>query len=257
MTAFQHHLFLHGPLRNYGHLIHDPASGETAMVDAGDADAALAALKQTGWTLTQLWVTHHHADHTAGIQKVKAETGCTVHGPVSAGTDIAGIDKHQGDGDKFQFAARDVVVLHTPGHTLDMINFHVPEEQFVATGDTLFVLGCGRMFEGDAAMFEASLSRLAALPGATRVYCGHEYTASNLDFALSVDPQNTALLNRAIEIREQLANNQPTVPSTIADECAANPFMRCREPLFKKALGMDDADHEAVFAHLRAQKDAF
>lgn len=257
MSTFQHHLFLHGPLRNYGHLIHDPASGETACVDAGDADAVLDALQQTGWKLTQLWITHHHADHTAGIGRVKAETGCIVHGPVSAGTEINGIDRHQGDGDKFQFAARDVHVLHTPGHTLDMINFHVPEEEFVATGDTLFVLGCGRMFEGDAPMFEASLGRLAALPGPTRVYCGHEYTAANLEFALAVDPQNTALLNRAVRIRELLTSGEPTVPSTIADECAANPFLRCGNADLKKALGMEGADQKEVFAHLRARKDAF
>ncbi len=170
---------------NYGVLLHDAATGQTACVDAGDAQATISALSARGWTLSHLLITHHHGDHTAGVMKIKQATQCLVIGPEPVSQPIAGIDTQVGDGDQFVFAERQVEVLHTPGHTIDMINFHFPDDKLVFTGDTLFSMGCGRLFEGDAAMMLASINKLKALPADTTVYCAHEYTATNARFALN------------------------------------------------------------------------
>ncbi|MCL4152954.1 UNVERIFIED_CONTAM: hypothetical protein GTU68_008977, partial [Idotea baltica] len=182
---------------NYGVLLHSPQSGETTCIDCGDAAATLAALTKKGWELTEIWVTHHHADHTAGVVELKQATGAKVLGPKPLSQDIAGLDANLADGDTFKFAGIDVHIIHTPGHTKDMINFHLPSENIVFTGDTLFTVGCGRLFECDAATMHASLAKLTALPAQTLVYSSHEYTIANVKFALSVDPNNTALISRA------------------------------------------------------------
>jgi len=148
---------------NYGVLVHDAGTGETACIDAGDADAVLNALQEKGWKLTHLLITHHHADHTAGLQAIKQASGCKVIGPAPESTPIAGLDQRFADNESFQFAAQTVQVLHTPGHTLDMINFYFEQAGVVFTGDTLFAMGCGRLFEGDAAMMQQSLAKLARL----------------------------------------------------------------------------------------------
>jgi len=245
----------YGPGANYGVLLHDPVAKKTASVDAGDAGALMAALEKTGWALSEIWVTHHHADHTDGIEEVKAATGCTVRGPAPQSQPIAGVDLRHDDGDSFEFAGHDVQVLHTPGHTTDMINFYLPGEKLVFTGDTLFVLGCGRLFEGDGPMMHASMQKLAALPADTVVYCSHEYTEANADFALTVDPNNTALRERAATIKALRAANRPTVPSTMADELATNPFLRADDPKIRAHLGMEGASDAEVFTEIRRRKD--
>jgi len=183
---------------NYGVLVHDPQSGATASIDSGDAGATMAALESQGWALSHLLVTHHHGDHTAGVVSVKQATGCKVIGPVKLSSAIEGIDEHVNDGDTFDFADHKVVVIHTPGHTTDMMNFHFVDSHVVFTGDTLFAMGCGRLFEGDAAMMYDSMQKLALLPPETTVYCSHEYTETNARFALDVDPDNLELQERVI-----------------------------------------------------------
>lgn len=228
---------------NYGVLIHDPASGETACVDVGSegATAELAALAQTGWKLTQIWITHHHGDHTAGLEALKAATGAQVYGPDNA--KITGIDTTLGDGDNFSFAGQQVQVIHTPGHTLDMLNYHLPQAKVVFTGDTLFALGCGRVFEGDIAMMHNSLEKLKGLPDETVVYCSHEYTQANAKFCLSFVSDNEALANRAELIDQLRAAGEATVPTTIGLERATNPFFY--------------ADSVEAFTEVRSAKDKF
>lgn len=242
---------------NYGVLIHSPATGETAMVDVGDADACLAAVEASGWSLTHIWITHHHWDHTQGLAEVKAATGACVIGPAPESQPIAGLDERYGDGDSFSFGGEDVRVLHTPGHTTDMINFWLPRQGVVFTGDTLFTLGCGRIFEGDPAMMHESMSKLAALPAETMVYSAHEYTLANLAFALSVDPNNAALVARGEEIKAMRARGEATSPSTMATELATNPFLRSADPAMRAHLGMESASDAEVFKEVRGRKDNF
>jgi len=237
---------------NYGVLLHDAESGETALVDAGDADAAEAALDESGWELTQVWITHHHGDHTAGLGELTGD-GVEVFGPAG----IAGVDNVLDGGDSFAFAGRAVEVISTPGHTLAMLNYHLPLEKLVFTGDTLFAMGCGRLFEGDAPMMWRSLGKLMALADDTVVYCGHEYTAANAAFALSVDPDNEQLQRRSEAVAELRAAGQPTVPTLIALEKATNPFVRAADPAIRALLGMETASDAEVFAEIRRRKDSF
>ena len=237
---------------NYGVLLHDAESGETALVDAGDADAAEAALDESGWELTQVWITHHHGDHTAGLGELTGD-GVEVFGPAG----IAGVDNVLDGGDSFAFAGRAVEVISTPGHTLAMLNYHLPLEKLVFTGDTLFAMGCGRLFEGDAPMMWRSLGKLMALADDTVVYCGHEYTAANAAFALSVDPDNEQLQRRSEAVAELRAAGQPTVPTLIALEKATNPFVRAADPAIRAFLGMEAASDAEVFAEIRRRKDSF
>jgi hydroxyacylglutathione hydrolase len=251
------HQFVYGG-DNYGVLIHDEARAETALIDAGDSEAALAALAETGWNLTQIWITHHHWDHIDGLADIVSKTGATVYGPDG----LKGVDQGKGDGDSFALGASEVRVIATPGHTLDMLNFHLPVEKLLFTGDTLFAMGCGRLFEGDAAMMWNSLTKLMALGDDTVIYCGHEYTAANAKFALSIDPENKALQSRADAVRELREAGQPTVPTMMALEKATNPFLRPHDPDIQMHLGMlanrTDNDHEAaVFAEIRRRKDNF
>lgn len=243
---------------NYGVLIHDAQSGETACIDAGDDRAVLHALSQKGWTLTQLWITHHHWDHTDGLEELKAATGCTVYGPAyKGGAEIVGVDVEVSEADVIRFAGQDVQILHTPGHTTDMINFYLPSEGVVFMGDTLFPLGCGRLFEGTPAMMWDSLSKLAALPQDTLVYCGHEYTQANAEFAVTVDPKNESLINRSEVISKLRAEGRPTVPTTVALELATNPFLRASDPDIRAHLGMESASDAEVFTEIRKRKDHF
>jgi hydroxyacylglutathione hydrolase len=250
--ALEIHQFDYGQ-DNYGVLLHDGASGETAMIDAGDAAAARTAMAETGWQLTQIWITHHHGDHTAGLMDIAAETGAATYGPAG----ISGVITTLADGDSFVFADRQVEVLATPGHTLDMLNFHLAPEKLAFTGDTLFAMGCGRLFEGDAAMMWDSLGKLMALDDDTVIYCSHEYTAANAAFALSVDPDNHALQRRAEAVAELRAAGLPTVPTIIALEKETNPFLRAGDAAIRKGVGMESAPDAAVFAEIRRRKDSF
>lgn len=253
--ALEIYQYPYGPGANYGVLLHDPSSGATASVDAGDASALRTALAKTGWSLSEIWITHHHADHTDGVEEIKAETGCTVIGPKPQSTPIAGVDTRYGDGESFSFSGHEVQVLHTPGHTKDMINFYLPKEGVVFTGDTLFVMGCGRLFEGDGPMMHDSLQKLAALPSDTVIYCSHEYTEANAEFALTVDPENAELREKAATVKALRAQGKPTVPTSLADELATNPFLRANDPAIRAHLGMESASDAEVFTEIRRRKD--
>lgn len=242
---------------NYGVLLHDKDSGQTACIDAGDAEAALSALKKQGWILSHLLITHHHGDHTAGLGAIKASTHCHVIGPEPVGSSIAGLDTLVADGSEFIFANRQVSVLHTPGHTKDMVNYYFPDDKLVFTGDTLFSMGCGRLFEGDAAMMLASINKLKALPEDTLVYCAHEYTATNGRFALDVDPENSAVSERVQEVKRLRDAGEPTVPSLLQLELQTNPFLRTDNPELRAAMSMIDASEVEVFAALRERRNQY
>lgn len=242
---------------NYGVLVHSASTGETTCIDSGDANATLNALKKTGWSLTDIWVTHHHADHTDGVLALKEATGATVTGPEPLSSPIAGVDKTLKDDDTFTFAGLNVRAIHTPGHTKDMINYYICAENIVFTGDTLFSLGCGRLFECDAATMHNSLAKLIALPVETQIYSSHEYTLANAKFALTVDPNNSALQARCKVIEALRADGKATVPSSLKEELATNPFLRAADSEIRINLAMPDATDEAVFAEIRRRKDNF
>ena len=242
---------------NYGVLIHDPASNCTAAIDAPDALAIEAALRRRGWTLDFIFTTHHHFDHVDGNLALKEKFGLTIIGPEAEKDKIPGIDRTVRDGDTFPFGQFMVNVIATPGHTAGEVSFHIPDAKVVFTGDTLFALGCGRLFEGTPAMMLESLRRLAALPGDTAVYCGHEYTEGNARFALTIDPENATLRERARDIAQLRANDRMTLPSTIALELATNPFLRWHDRNIRDRLGLVGAADEIVFAEIRKQKDIF
>ncbi|MGC1269956.1 MAG: hydroxyacylglutathione hydrolase [Croceibacterium sp.] len=240
---------------NYGYLIHDPASGETACIDTPDADAYLREAAARGWRITQVWNTHWHPDHAGGNEAIKAATGCTVTAPEVDAPKIAAIDRTVRGGDTVALGAFTAQVIDVGGHTMGHLAYHLPEAGVVFVGDSLFALGCGRMFEGTAPQFWASLSRLKALPAATTVYCAHEYTASNARFALHADPANAALADYADEVARLRAEGTPTVPFPLARELATNPFLRADDPAVQARWG-GSAPAE-TFAALRAAKDTF
>ncbi len=256
MSAYDIHQFEYLS-DNYGVLLHDKASGQTTCIDAGDAQATVKALEDTGWQLSEIWITHHHADHTAGLLELKKLTQAKVIGPEQLSSKIDGLDVTVKDNDEFAFADQAVKVIHTPGHTMDMMNYYLPSLGIVFTGDTLFTMGCGRLFEGDAATMHTSLQKLKALPSSTKIYSSHEYTLANVAFALSVDPDNQALKERSQVIEQLRANNKPTVPSTLEEELATNPFLRAADPAIRRLLNLQDASDSEVFAEVRRRKDAF
>jgi hydroxyacylglutathione hydrolase len=240
---------------NYGVLIHDAATGITASVDAPETMAVRRALKQTGWKLTHILTTHHHGDHTAGNDDLKAETGCTIIGPRAEAAKVPGIDKAVGQDDTFKLGSFEVRVLDTPGHTAGHITYYIPEAKVAFAGDTLFALGCGRVFEGNAQTMWNSLQKIAALPADTRVYCGHEYTASNARFALTIEPDNAALQARVAEIEKLRAAGMPTIPTRIDLELATNPFLRPQMAAIRQRLGMPAAQDWEVFGEIRERKN--
>jgi len=256
MAELEKHLYPYGG-DNYGVLLHCSDTGLTASVDCGDAQATLDALTKTGWILSEIWLTHHHGDHTAGTQALKKSTGAKVIGPNRSQTPIQGVDQVVGDGDTFEFASRAVQVLHTPGHTLDMLNYYLPAESLLFSGDTLFTLGCGRLFEGDAPMMWKSLLKLSALPKDTVIYGSHEYTLANAAFAVTVDPDNEKLKDRVTEIKTLREAGEPTVPTTLAMELQTNPFLRADDLNIRHHLNMVGASDADVFAEIRARKDGF
>ena len=238
---------------NYGFLIRDEASGATACIDTPDAAAILGELRTAGWRLDFIFNTHWHPDHAGGNGEVKAATGAAVVGPAEV-TRIAPVDRVVAGGDHVDLGETRFEVIESGGHTLGHIAYFDPLDQVAFVGDTLFALGCGRLFEGTPAQMWASLQRLAALPGDTRVYCAHEYTAANARFALSVD-DDPRLKARAEAIFAARQRGEATVPTTIALEKATNPFLRA--PSLAAAVGKSGApDHEA-FGAIRAAKDAF
>ena len=242
---------------NYVWLLREPESGLVAVVDPSEAAPVKARLDALGWTLTHIFNTHHHWDHTGGNLALKDATGCTIVGPRADRERIPGIDVALGEGESYRFGEETAQVFDIPGHTRGHVAFWFPDSDALFCGDTLFTLGCGRLFEGSPAQMWTSLSKLRGLPPATRVFCGHEYTQSNARFALAVDPDNSALKSRAARVDAARAKGLPTVPSTLAEERATNPFLRADDPAFAKAQGLDARDPVAVFTAIRAAKDKF
>jgi hydroxyacylglutathione hydrolase len=227
---------------NYVWLVHDPASLETVAVDPSVADPVLEAAAARGWRISQVWNTHWHPDHTGGNDAIRAATGCTITGPAEA-EKVSRMDRIVAGGDRARIGAIEAELHDIPAHTAGHVAFHLPSERVAFTGDTLFAMGCGRLFEGDAAQMHDALQRLAALPPDTRIYCGHEYTLANGRFALTVEPDNQALVRRVAEVAEARTRGEVTLPTTVALERETNPFVR--------AASVEE------FAARRAAKDAF
>jgi hydroxyacylglutathione hydrolase len=242
---------------NYGYLVHDSTTGRTAAIDAPEAGAITAALAKRGWALSDIFITHHHGDHTEGIAELVATHGAKVTGPRAEADRIAGLDTLVSPGDTVPLGHARFSVIGTPGHTLGHIAYHDADAKVVFTGDALFSLGCGRMFEGTPVPMWAGLLALRALPDETLVYCGHEYTLANARFALSVDPDNAALASRAAEAEAQRHAGGFTIPARLGTEKQANPFLRADAPGMARAMRLDGAGPAAVFAALRKAKDNF
>jgi hydroxyacylglutathione hydrolase len=239
---------------NYGFLVHDPVSQETACIDTPDGDAYLREAAAKGWQITQIWNTHWHPDHAGGNAAIKSATGCTIVAPAEVER-IFPIDRVVVDGDTVTLGDHVARVFDVGGHTNGHIAYHLAEDGVAFVGDSVFALGCGRMFEGQPDQFWASLERIKALPPETMLYCAHEYTQSNAKFALHADPDNTKLRSYAAEIEERRARREPTVPTKLERELATNPFLRADSDDLRARWG-GDAPHE-TFAALRAAKDAF
>ena len=242
---------------NYVYLVRDPTTEACAAVDPAVAEPVLNTLDRLGWKLTHIFCTHHHMDHIGGNIEVKKATGCTIVGAGGDAGRIPGIDVEVRNGDIVELGQKKARVFEVPGHTSGHVAYWFEDSQALFSGDTLFSLGCGRLFEGTAKQMWESLSRLRALPGETQVYCGHEYTNSNADFALSIDPGNQALKKRADEVLALREAGKASVPSTMAEERAANPFLRADEPDLQRATGMEGRDAVEVFTEIRRRKDRF
>ena len=214
---------------NHVWLVHDAASGETVAVDPAVADPVLEAAAARGWRIDQIWNTHWHGDHTGGNAAIKAATGCIITGPAAEAERIGTLDRTVGEGDSVRIGDHVAQVMAVPAHTAGHIAYHLSDERIAFVGDTLFAMGCGRLFEGTAAQMFANLQRLAALPEDTRVYCAHEYTLSNGRFALTVEPDNAALAARVAAVEAVRARGEATVPTSIGEERATNIFMRARD----------------------------
>ena len=228
---------------NYIWIAHDDASGETIVVDPAEAAPVLAVAEARGWTIDAIWNTHWHPDHTGGNAVIKSATGCTVIAPAAEAAKIPTADRLVAKGDVVMLGDHAATVMEVPAHTAGHIAYHLPGAKIVFVGDTLFAMGCGRLFEGTPEQMFGNMQRLAELPGDTAVYCAHEYTQSNGRYALVAEPDNEALAERMTEVDQMRAQGLPTVPTTIALERATNPFMR--------------AESVAQLAERRAAKDGF
>lgn len=240
---------------NFGYLIHDVETRATASIDAPEAGPIIKALEREGWQLTDILITHHHGDHVGGVAELKQKYNCRVVAPHDKTTKIADVDLRVANADVVKVGTLLGRVLETPGHTLDHISYVFDSEKALFAADTLFSIGCGRVFEGTYPMMWDSLLKLRALPDDFKLYCGHEYTASNVKFALTVDPDNAALQARAAEVTKLRAENKPTIPSLLGDEKRANVFLRADEPSVAARLHMKGADAAAVFGELRERKN--
>jgi hydroxyacylglutathione hydrolase len=242
---------------NYGVLLHDSATGATAAIDAPEAPPIEAALKQKGWRLTDILVTHHHADHTQGIGALKQQFGCRVVGPRAEAHRIPFVDAQVSEGDTVMVGDLMARVIETPGHTAGHVSYWLRAPKLAFVGDTLFSIGCGRVIEGDAQMMWNSLLKLRELPDDAKVFCGHEYTRSNIRFAQTIEQDNQALAKRSAEVDLLLGKGQPSIPMTMGVEKAANPFLRADVPAVAHAVGLPNGPAWKVFAEIRARKDRF
>jgi hydroxyacylglutathione hydrolase len=242
---------------NYAFLLHETATGETALIDAPEAAPILAALDRRNWTLSEIWITHHHDDHIQAADALREATGAKVTGHGKDEKRLPRLDRAVRDGETFDFAGHAVHVMDVSGHTIGHIAFHVPDAGAAFTADSLMALGCGRLFEGTAPVMWESLKKLAALPPETLICSGHEYTQSNARFARTIEPENPALMSRIEAIEAARAEGRPTVPSTLETEIATNPFLRADLPEVQEALGMSGYAPSEVFAEIRLRKDRF
>ncbi|MDZ5699108.1 hydroxyacylglutathione hydrolase [Chelativorans sp. M5D2P16] len=240
---------------NFGILARDTETGETALIDAPEEQPILEAVERTGWTPTMILTTHHHQDHVAANLALKKRFGLTIVGPAAEADRIPGIDRTVKEGDTVRVGRQAARVIETPGHTAGHVSYHFADAGIAFTADTLFALGCGRLFEGTPADMLRSLKKIAVLPLETVIYCGHEYTQANARFALTVDPTNSALKERAKGVDTLRQEGKPTLPTTLKQEMATNPFLRWHDPVIRRNLGMEDASDEAVFAEIRKRKD--
>ena len=242
---------------NYLWLIREPKSGLVAVVDPAEAAPVEAALATMGWKLTHILNTHHHKDHVGGNLALKEKWGCHIVGPAADAERIPGIDEEVGDGETYRLGEESCEVFDVPGHTRGHIAYWFPDSDALFCGDTLFALGCGRLFEGTPEQMWRSLGKFDVMPDETRVFCAHEYTQANARFALTVDGGNEALIARAKAVDEARAQGQATVPSTLGEERATNPFLRADDPDLARNVGLDARDPVAVFAEVRGRKDHF
>lgn len=242
---------------NYCYLLHDADTGTTSVVDPAEAGPVDRALQERGWKLDYILNTHHHFDHIDGNNELKAKYGAKLVGPKLETARIDGMDELIGEGDTFDLNGHTMQVFDTPGHTDGHISLYFADSKALFCGDVIFVLGCGRLTEGTPEELWTSIKKLRDLPDDTRVYCGHEYTQANAKFALSIDGDNASLKAKAAEIDTLRAENKPTIPSTLGEEKAANPFLRADDPALQAAIGMSGADPVAVFAEVRTRKDNF
>lgn len=242
---------------NYGFLVRDETSGAVATIDTPDATAINAALSEKGWRLTHILNTHWHPDHAGGNLALKKKWNCRIIGPAGEAAKIPGIDDKVGEGDLVALGASRASVHDTPGHTAGHIIYHFADDGAAFVGDTIFAMGCGRLFEGTPDQMWTSLAKITAMPPETKLYCAHEYTQANANFALSVDPHNEDLRRRAAEVEKLRAAGQWTVPTDVAVELKTNPFLRAEDPGLQAAIEMTGADAVSVFAETRRRKDNF
>ena len=242
---------------NYAYLLHDETSGQTALIDVPEAAPILRELDARGWSLSEVWITHHHDDHIQGLGTVLSNQNAKVRGAKADRHRLPTLDDEHSDGDSFSFAGHTVSVMDVSGHTVGHIAYYVPDASAVFTADSLMAMGCGRLFEGTAEQMWASLSKIADLPPDTDVCSGHEYTAANAKFALTIDPDNEDLILRTKAISSARTAGQATVPSKLALELATNPFLRAGNTEIRTRLNMQEASDADVFAEIRARKDAF
>ena len=241
-------------LQNYAHLIHCPVTGQTACIDPTDADMVMARAAQKGWRITHILNTHHHHDHVDGNLAIKQATGCTIIAPKAEADRIPGADHGVQEGDVVAFGALQADVVETPGHTSGHIAYWFAGPGALFSGDTLFSLGCGKLFEGTPAQMWHSIGKLLRYPDDATVYCAHEYTQPNAAFALTVDPENDALKDRAAEVERLRSAHLPTVPTSLGLERRTNPFLRADRPEIAARIGMSAGDPLAVFTQLRKRK---
>ena len=242
---------------NFGVLLHDPQTGATAAIDAPEAAPIEVALKETGWKLTDILVTHHHADHTDGIEALKAKWHCRVVAPAGEAAKIPGVDEAVREGDKVKVGSLTANVVETPGHTLGHIVYWFHGDKLAFVGDTLFSIGCGRVIEGTPAQMWQSMLKLRDLPDDTLIYCGHEYTLANIKFARTIEPDNAVLAAREADAKKQIAEGSATVPTTLGDEKLANCFLRADRPEVAAGIGMAGRPAVEVFTEIRARKNKF
>jgi hydroxyacylglutathione hydrolase len=242
---------------NYIYMLHDSVSLETAVIDPALEQPVLDVLAEKGWQLSFILNTHHHWDHVGANLALKQQTGCQIIAAAADRERIPGIDVGVEQGDVFALGQHQAQIIATPGHTSGHVVYYFAEDQALFCGDTLFVMGCGRLFEGTPEQMYASLQTLKALPPSTRVYCTHEYTLANAGFALSVEPDNIDLQQKLLAVKELRAANIATVPTTIAEEIATNPFFRVENINIQKELGLVGAAADVVFAALRQRKDDY